>query len=85
MTPPTKMHDAVKEELTKTPMLTYFNPKSEHTIQTGALLQGLGAVLLQEGRPVIYISRTLSPAGEHYSNIERELLGVVFTIERLHN
>ena len=42
-------------------------------------------MLLQEGRPVIYVSRTLTPAEEHYSNIERELLGVVFAMERLHN
>ena len=61
--------DAIKEELTKTPVLAYFNPKSEHVIQTDASLKGLGAVLLQEGRPVIYVSQTLTPAEEHYSNI----------------
>ena len=48
-------------------------------------MKGLGSLLLQEGRPVIYVSRTLTPAEEHYSNIERELLGVVFAMERLHN
>ena len=79
------LFDAIKEELTETPVLAYFNPKSEHVIQTDASLKGLGAVLLQEGRPVIYVSRTLTPAEEHYSNIERELLGVVFAMERLHN
>ena len=63
----------------------YFNPKSEHIIQTDASLKGLGAVLLQEDRLVIYVSRTLTPAEERYSNIERELLGVVFAMERLHN
>ena len=77
--------DAIKEELTKTPVLVYFNPKSNHIIQTDGSLKGLGAVLLQEGRPVIYLSRTLTPAEEHYSNIKRELLGVVFAMERLHN
>ena len=34
---------------------------------------------------MIYVSRTLTPAEEHYSNIERQLLGVVFAMERLHN
>jgi len=77
--------EAIKEELTKTPVLVYFNPKSEHVIQTDASLKGLGAVLLQESRPVIYVSRTFTPAEEHYSNIERELLGVIFAMERLHN
>ena len=37
--------NAIKEEHTK----------SEHVIQTDALLKGLGAVLLQDGRPVIYV------------------------------
>ena len=33
-------------------------------------MKDLGAVLLQEGIPVVYVSRTLTPAEEHYSNIE---------------
>ena len=77
--------DAVKEELSRTPVLAYFDRKAEHVIQTDASMKGLGAVLLQEGKPMIYVSRTLSPAEERYSNIEKELLGVVFAMERLHN
>ena len=46
---------------------------------------GLGAVLLQEGQPVFYASRTLIDIECRYSNIERELLGVVFGLERLHH
>ena len=34
---------------------------------------------------MVYVSRTLTPAEERYFNIERELLGVVFAMERLHN
>ena len=63
----------------------YFDRKAEHVIQADASMKGVGAVLLQEGKPVIYVSRTLTPAEERYSNIERELLRVVFAMERLHN
>ena len=77
--------DAIKEELTRTPVLAFFNPKAEHVIQTDASMKGLGAVLLQEGRPAVYVSRTLTPAEERYSDIERELLEVLFAMERLHN
>jgi len=34
---------------------------------------------------VIYASRALSETEQHYSNIERELLSVVFALERFHH
>ena len=48
-------------------------------------MKGLGAVLLQKGGPVIYVSRKLMPAETGYSNIEKELLCIVFRLERLHH
>ena len=50
--------DAVKEELTKTPVLAYFNPKADHVIQTDGPMKGLGSELLQNGKPVIYVKDT---------------------------
>ena len=47
-------------------------------------MKGPGAGLFQKGRPVIYAFRTLMPTETGYSNIERELLGVVFVLERPH-
>ena len=75
--------DAIKEELSRTPVLAYFDRNAEHVVQTYASMIGLAIVLPQEGRPVICISRTQSPAEERYSNNEKELLGVVFAMERL--
>ena len=46
---------------------------------------GLRAVLLQEGQPVVYASRVLTDTECRYSNTERELLGVVFGLKRLHH
>ena len=63
----------------------YFDAKANHTIQCDASKQGLGAVLLQEGQPVMYISRMLTETEQRYSNIERELLAVVFALERLNH
>ena len=48
-------------------------------------MKGLGAVLLQKGSPVIYMSKTLTLAEAGYSGIERVLLSIVFKIERLHH
>ena len=38
--------NAIKEELSRTPVLAYFDRKAEHVIQTDASMKGLGAVLL---------------------------------------
>ena len=55
------------------------------TIQSDASKKGLGAVLLQDDKPVIYASRALTKMEQCYSNIERELLSVVFALERFHH
>ena len=42
----------------------------------------LGAVVLQEGRPVAFASKALSDTETRYANIEREMLAVVFGCEK---
>ena len=76
--------ETIWEKLTKTPVLAYFNPKAEYVIQMDSSMKGLGVVLLQKGRLVIYMSRTLTPAEIGFSNIEREVLSIIFGLERLH-
>ena len=64
--------------------LAYFDPKIDHNIQVDGSMKSLDAVLLQKGRPVICMSWTLMSAETGYSNIERELLSIIFRFERLH-
>ena len=45
---------------------------------------GLGAVLLQEGKPVAYESKSLSPMEEDYAQIEKEIYAIVLGTERFH-
>ena len=52
--------EKIKHALTTLPILPYFDKNKEHIIQTHALKTGLGAVLLQEGQPVVYASRALT-------------------------
>ena len=42
-------------------------------------------MLLQNSRPVMYVSRTLTETEQRYSNIERELMAIVFVLERLNH
>ena len=60
------------------PVLAYFDKTKKHTIQCDA---STGAVLLQESKPVMYVSRALTETEQRYSNIERELLAIVFALE----
>ena len=75
--------EAIKQVITTLPVLAYFDKTKKHTIQCAASKKGLGAVLLQESKPVIYVSRALTETEQRYSNIERELLAIVFSLERL--
>lgn len=77
--------DAVRkivEQLTTAPHLKYFDPRADVTISADACLNGLGATLTQGDRYIMCASRTLTPAEKRYSNIERELLGLVWACER---
>ena len=75
-----KVKDSISSEVT----LTYFDPKKEITLQVDASLKGLGAVLLQDNKPVAFASKALTDVETRYSNIERELLAVVYGCEKFH-
>ena len=54
-------------------------------IQTDASKMGVGATLLQDGRSVAYASKSLTETESNYCNIEREMLAIVFGLERFHH
>ena len=60
-----------KEEISKNITLPYFNPKCSTTLQTNVSKKGLGTVLLQNSRPVMFMSRALTGSERNYQNLER--------------
>ena len=75
--------DRIKKVITTPASLQYFDSTQPVTIQVDASQRGIGAVLLQANGPVEFASKLLSEAESRYSNIEREMLAVLFGLEKL--
>ena len=76
--PQKKAFEKLKEAVSNTPILRYYNLSEEVTLQRDASQSGLGAALLQGGQPVADASRALTPTESRYAQIEKELLSIVF-------
>ena len=77
--------DAVKVMLAEAPVLAFYNSDKELVLENDASEYGLGSVLLQDGKPVAYASRSLSSAERHYAQIEKEMLSVLFGLSKFHH
>ena len=75
----------IKQTIVSATGLVHYDPNEAVIIKTDASLKGLGAVLIQDGRPVRFLSKCLMKTEANYANIERELPAVLFAIDRLHN
>ena len=73
-----------REEISKNVTLPYFNPKSVTTLQTDASKKGLGAVILQDSKPVMFVSRPLTGSERNYQNLERKCLATIWGMEKFH-
>ena len=74
---------AILKEIKSPRMLSHFDPKKETEIIVDASPVGLCAILAQEDRAVLMVSRKLSKVETRYSQTEREALAVVWACERL--
>lgn len=68
--------------VSRAPVLKYFDVDKEVTIQCDSSSVGLGAVLLQEGQPVCYASKTLTPTERRYAQIEKETLAILYACRK---
>lgn len=64
----------LKEMASSTPVHAFNNPNDSLTLNVDASSHGLGAVLLQNGRPIAYASQALDTTQQKYSQIEKRLL-----------
>ena len=76
----TKILEALKAEVKDNTILQYFDPQKEIVIECDASQKGLGACILQDGKPVNFSSRSLIDAETRYCNLEREMLAVAWAV-----
>ena len=64
--------------------LKYYDRNKLVTLQCDTLLKGLGACIIQDGKPIAFASKSLTNTETRYANIERELLVIIFGCEKFH-
>ena len=82
----TKVHEqsflALKTALTSAPVLAMPNFSKPFVIKTDASGTGVGAVLMQQGHPLAFLSKSLSPRLQGLSMYEKEYLAILMAVEQ---
>ena len=74
----------MKQTISEGSTLQYFDTQTVSTLPVDASIEGLGASITQGGLPVAYASKSLSDTETRYACIEREMLAIVFGVQRFH-
>ncbi|CAM8993618.1 unnamed protein product [Rhodiola kirilowii] len=73
--------EELKIKLTTTPVLVIPSSEEKYIVYCDASLNGLGCVLMQQGRVVAYGSRQLKPHELNYPTHDLELASIVFALK----
>lgn len=72
----------LKQALSTTPVLALPDFTKTFVIETDTSEKGVGAVLLQDGHPLAYISRALGPKNQVLSTYEKECLAILLAVDQ---
>ncbi|KAA3480640.1 Retrovirus-related Pol polyprotein from transposon 17.6 [Gossypium australe] len=76
-----KSFDQMKALLTEAPVLVQPESGKKFVIYSDASLNGLGCVLMEEGKVIAYASRQLKPHEKNYPTHDLELAAIVFALK----
>lgn len=74
--------ERIKSLVVEDTKLAYFDNDEDIVLQVDSSQDGVGAVIMQKGRPIEYASKTLSQTQRRWAQIEKELLAVIIGLER---
>jgi len=68
--------------MTETLVLAVPNFQETFTVETNAFMDGIGAVLMQKGQPVAYLSKALGEKHKALSIYEKEFLALIMAVDK---
>jgi hypothetical protein len=74
--------DTLKQVMSNPPLLRLPDFTKPFTLETDACASGLGAVLMQEGRPLAFFSKCLGPRNSAQSVYEKEAMAVLVALKK---
>lgn len=74
--------DRLKRLMTETPVLAMPDYSKPFVVEADACDQGVGAVLMQNGRPVAYLSKAISKKNLGLSTYEKEFLAMLMAVSK---
>ena len=78
----TAAFERLKQVMSQPPVLALPNFDKTFVVETDASGVGLGAVLMQEGHPLAFVSKALGPRQLALSTYEKELLAIVHAVTK---
>jgi hypothetical protein len=80
----TTAFEALKQGLISAPILSLPNFSKVFIVETDASDEGIGAVLMQEGHPLTFLSKSSSTKSKGMSTYEKEYLAILLAVEHWH-
>ncbi|KAL2237277.1 UNVERIFIED_CONTAM: Retrovirus-related Pol polyprotein from transposon 17.6 [Sesamum indicum] len=72
----------LKGVMSTAPVLAFSDFTKPFIVETDACGKGIGAVLMQEGRPIAYLSKALAPKNLGLSTYEKEFLALLLAVTK---